>query len=91
MEAITMTTIKIPKEIMLDILDSGGISDTIVENSRWSILHKLIFQHEGKVYKTGYSVGATEEQYERPWEYENEVECIEVKLVEKVVKVWEEV
>ncbi|ATO52133.1 hypothetical protein BrL25_19035 [Brevibacillus laterosporus DSM 25] len=68
------------------------ILDQIVDQSRWSIHHDIIFKWiDGKYYSTGYSVGATECQDERPWEYENEVECTEVHQVEKMVKVWEAV
>ncbi|MDN9010043.1 hypothetical protein [Brevibacillus laterosporus] len=68
------------------------ISDRIVDQSRWSVYHDIIFKWiDGKYYSTGYSVGATECQDERPWEYEDEVECIEVHQVEKMVKVWEAV
>ena len=35
-----------------------------------------------------YSEGATELQDERPWEYQDEVECIEVELKEVKVKKW---
>ena len=35
--------------------------------------------------------GATECQEEYPWDDEPMVECIEVKQVEKLVKVWEKV
>jgi len=41
---------------------------------------------------THYSVGATESQWERPWEYEGEeIECTEVHQIEKLIKVWESV
>lgn len=88
-----MAKIKIPKEILLDmeILWGNSIEDTIIDNSRWSIHHKVIFEYEGKTYQAFYSVGATESQDESPWEYVKEVECTEVHQVEKLVKVWEAV
>ncbi|MGG0757534.1 hypothetical protein [Brevibacillus laterosporus] len=68
------------------------ILDQIVDQSRWSIYHDIIFKWtDGKYYSTGYSVGATECQDEAPWEYMDEVECTEVHQVEKIVKVWEAV
>ncbi|MCR8983057.1 hypothetical protein [Brevibacillus laterosporus] len=68
------------------------ILDQIVDQSRWSIFHDIIFKWtDGKYYSTGYSEGATECQEEAPWEYEDEVECVEVHQVEKMVKVWEAV
>lgn len=85
--------VKFSKEFMLDeILDSKKVlEDNIVDNSRWSIIHEMVFEHEGKFYSTTYSVGATERQDESPWEYEDEVECVEVHKVEKIMKVWEPV
>lgn len=62
--------------------------DEIVDNSRWSIIHELIFEHDGKFWQTSYSVGATESQDESPWEYENLVECTEVELKEVTVMDW---
>lgn len=67
------------------------LSNEIIENTRWSIIHSIVFKFEDKYYETSYSVGATEEQDEGPWEYDTEVECVEVRQVEKVVKVWEAV
>ena len=59
------------------------IYDKIIDNTRWSIIHELVFEikeeGETKYYKTTYSEGATEFQPERPWEYKDEVECIEVE------------
>lgn len=70
----------------------GALEDTIIDVDRWSIIHEIVFLwKDGKTYRTGYSVGATEHQEERPWEYEDEVECTEVHQVEKLVKVWEPV
>ena len=43
-------------------------------------LKNNFFSHE--------SVGATEMQPERPWEYDDEVECTEVDLREVKVKKW---
>lgn len=73
----------------------GGevITDRLVSNSRWSIRHEIIFrlpgQSPGEAWRAHYSVGATEQQAEGPWEYEDEVEATLVREVERVVKVWE--
>ncbi len=67
------------------------ISDEIVDTGRWSIHHELIVKIKDKFYKTTYSIGATEYQEERPWEYDKEVEFTEVKPVEKTVIVYEPV
>jgi hypothetical protein len=94
-----MATIKIPREELREygLPDDGYegvevIEDNVVDNSRWSIYHELIFRwHDGKTYRTDYSVGATEMQDESPWEYSEEVECTEVHKVPKTVEVWEAV
>lgn len=65
-----------------------ALEDEIVDNSRWSIQHAIIFEHEGKFYRTYYSVGATEIQDESPWEYEDEVECFEVVKAKVVKEEW---
>ena len=88
-------TISIPVEEMREIEQEeiGLVSDEITGTTRWSILHSLVFKYkDGKTYRTSYSVGATESQYEGPWEYDSgSVECFLVEEVEKVVKVWEAV
>lgn len=62
------------------------IEDEIIENSRWSILHGLIFAYDGTLYETSYSVGATENQDESPFEYDDdEIECHEVEPYEVTV------
>lgn len=75
--------------------DVKVISDEIMENSRWSIHHELIFQLKGQpadeAWRVWYSVGATESQDEAPWQDETEVTATLVRLVERVVKVWKPV
>lgn len=76
------------KEKLLDIL--WGPKENIMENkiydqSRWSVYHNMVFKFDGKFYQTSYSVGATENQDEGPWEYEKEVECVEVAPKEVMV------
>lgn len=65
-----------------------ALEDNITSTSRWSIHHDIIFEDNGKFYKEHYSEGATEMQDERPWEYDNEIECTEVELKEVLVKKW---
>ena len=65
------------------------IYDKIIGHSRWSIQHERVFEHEGKFYLTTYSVGATEYQDERPYEYDpDEIECPEVFPVQETVTVY---
>lgn len=79
------------KQQLLDILGEDDENFEILENemidkSRWSIHYNLVFKEldSGKLYETSYSVGATESQDERPWEYETEIKCVEVEPVEVV-------
>lgn len=69
-------------------LPESALEDKILENTRWSIIHEIIFEYEGKFYRTHYSIGATECQYETPWEYDNEVICTEVEKKPVVVEQW---
>lgn len=67
------------------------IEDIIIGKSRWCDIHKVIFKWvDGKTYRAEYLVGSTEDQYDKPWEYNDDVECTEVHQVEKLVKVWED-
>lgn len=55
-------------------------------SSRWSKNYSRVFEFDGKLYSTTYSVGATEYQDERPYEYEGaEVLCCEVRAEETTV------
>lgn len=88
-----MNTIKLHKDFLKNQLDLPytAIKDDITSTSRWSVHHEIIFEYLGKFYRTHYSEGATEMQDERPWDYIEEVECTEVQIVEKTIKVWEDV
>ncbi|WGT37755.1 hypothetical protein MHB40_14500 [Lysinibacillus sp. FSL K6-0057] len=85
-----MTTIKLHKDYLKNELDlpSNALLDEVTDMSRWSIHHRIVFKHDNKFYETYYSEGATEMQDERPWEYEDEVECDEVELKEVKVLKW---
>lgn len=72
----------------LDLPYSNTVVDKIIDTTRWSIVHEIVFEYNGKFYQTTYSEGATEMQYESPWEYDDEVECIEVELREVKIKKW---
>lgn len=78
------------KEYLKNELDLpySAIKDTIVDTSRWSVQHEIIFEFQGKFYRTYYSVGATEMQDERPWEYDDTVECTEVEIKQVLVSKW---
>lgn len=78
------------KEIVID--DYGDFTpnvkilrDRIIAHERWSIVHNLIFEYEGNIYGTLYSVGATESQDHHIWDcYDmNEgIPCILLKEVQ---------
>lgn len=80
----------INKKILLEDLDLpwSAIENTVVDNSRWSIQHEIIFEYQGKFYCTYYSVGATEQQDESPWEYEDNVGCTEVVKKKVMMEQW---
>ena len=93
-----MLDITFSKEVMADIAYNDcpegfeKIEDKIIDHSRWSVIHQMIFSHNNKFYSSTYSVGATEQQDEGAYEYAPaEVKCQEVKQVERVIKVWENV
>lgn len=85
-----MPTVTFEKDYMERVLwddaeDAEIIENEIIDTSRWSTHYRLIFKKDYKYYQTFYSQGATESQDERPWEYEDEVECVEVEPYEKMV------
>lgn len=64
-------------------LPESSILEEITDTSRWSIHYRIVFS-----YQTFYSKGATENQYESPWEFEEQVDCYEVELKEVEVRKW---
>ena len=59
------------------------------KSGRWSIAHSMVFQIGTKHFMAVYSVGATEQQDESPWEYAgDEIECMEVQAVPVTVIRW---
>ena len=84
-------SVKFSKDYLKNELDlpyENTIVDKIIDTTRWSIVHEIVFEDKGKFYQTAYSEGATECQDERPWEYEDEIECMEVEWKEVKVKKW---
>lgn len=69
--------------------DGETVVDNIINHSRWSVAHERIFKHEGRFFRTTYSVGATESQDEAPYEYEEDlIECEEVQPFQELVTVY---
>ena len=73
-----------------DDWDEVAGTRTEEKNGRWDLLCSAVFCHKttGKNYMLYWSAGATEMQYQEPYEYENDTAAIEVELKEKVVKAW---
>lgn len=91
-----MSKMSVPKSVLVDELDLPWNEDIVLQDRsvgtrRWSEDREIVFKYKDKFWMTYYSVGLTEQQDERPWEYEDEVELVEVHQVEKVVKVWKPV
>ncbi len=67
------------------------VEDRMIDQSRWSTIHELIFRLPGMpddlAYQTTYSHGSTEYQDEAPWE-DGDAVCTLVRQVERVIKVW---
>ena len=88
---------QLTKDEALDVLygdheDWEEIERQMVDTSRWSIHYEGIFRHipSKKYYSMCWSVGATEQQDEGPFEYE-EPELREVEQYDKIVKSWRSV
>ena len=84
---------KFKKEYLIEELglpyDCDLVHEEIIDTTRWSIIKEIVFKDkDGKYYQTTYSKGATECQDESPWEYEDEIECIEVELREVKIMKW---
>jgi hypothetical protein len=87
---------KFTKEFLQELVwDEGDdnvevIEDELIDESRWSLHYRMIFKYDEKYYETFYSKGATEQQDESPYEFEDdEIECVEVFPIEKVITVYE--
>lgn len=64
------------------------VEDKQFDESRWLNHFRLVFEHEGKLYATVYSRGKSESQDYSPYEdsdEDGEIECPEVKPVEKTI------
>ena len=89
--------IKLTREEAADIVCDDHNEWIVVEinitgTSRWSIQYEGVFQHgpTGKFYQLCWSVGATEQQDESPFEYEDPTP-VEVEPIQRLVNVWESV
>lgn len=91
--------IKLNKETAQEIVAGWAegweqVEEAVVDTSRWSIHYEAIHKREsdGKHFLFHFSRGATEQQYESPYEYDGaEIEVSEVRPVKRIVRAWEEV
>ena len=73
-------------------VDFKTIENEITDQGRWSVYHRLVVQRksDGVFFETDYSEGATEQQDENPWEYEDavfsQVWPVEVKVIQYTSK-----
>jgi hypothetical protein len=62
------------------------VESELIGHGRWSLNYEQVFMFDGKFYRTIFSKGATEQQEERPYDYEpDEIECDEVEPFEMVI------
>lgn len=85
---------KLTKEEGRDVVyedhhDWETVESHVEDNSRWSIIHEGIFYHKPseKYYSISWSVGATESQDERAFEYSEPIP-IEVEKKQVTVDKW---
>lgn len=75
------------KELELPWWDENVVLDEIIDKDRWDDCHRLVFKDlDGTLWETTYWVGATEIQPEGPWEYEDMIECKQVKLAPVIIE-----
>lgn len=71
-----------------DNIDLRLVETKLVDTSRWSLLYRMVFEDltDERLYMTHYSVGATEQQDESPFQYDDdEIMCTEVEEVQVTV------
>jgi hypothetical protein len=88
----------VPSEEARDIVggdheDFETISDKITDKRRWLDIHTFVGKRlsDGLFFSVAYCEGSTEEQDERPFEHVEKVTFIEVKPVQVMTTVYQEV
>lgn len=83
---------KFSKQFLIDTLgDANDVVNEICDTSRWAVQYSRIFKFNGKFYSAPYQIGATEQQDESAYEYEdNELECPEMECFTKVITAYRE-
>jgi hypothetical protein len=89
-EKLTLTGEQARDAIMDDLPGYKVIKNKMVETGRWTVSYRVVIQREsdGKYFADGYRRGATEQQCERPWEFDDP-NFTEVFKKEKIVYVYE--
>ena len=64
-----------------DIEGVETVRKKLVGRRRWEVEYEVVYKFEGRLWRSFYSVGATEEQYTAPYEFEKEVKLQEVFAV----------
>lgn len=64
------------------------VESKITGHIRWSICYEEIYKFEGRFYKFCFRRGATEQQDERPYEFDKTVQVSEVFEKEVLTKVY---
>lgn len=89
---------KFAKEILQELIweeELDGlkvVQDRILDTGRWTVNHELVFQEleTSKFYLTYFRIAATENQDERPFEFDPDmILCEEVFPKEKIIIVYE--
>lgn len=82
-----MPTMTLAKEEALSILESGDyISNNLYDERRWVNSYELIFKYNDRIWRLYYDKGKTEIQDERPFEYDDKIECTE--MMEVMIPGW---
>lgn len=78
------------KDFLIEELDlpECAVYEELVDNTRWSLVYRIVFECGGKYYQAYYERGATEYQYQSPWENEDRILCKEVERKEVLVQQW---
>ena len=69
--------------------DENDVINEISDTSRWAVQYDRVFKFDGKFYAAPYQVGATEQQDESAYEYDDEeIDCPEMEEYTKTIKVY---
>lgn len=89
-EKIELTPEEARNAVYGDLEGYEVVEDKVIDTTRWSIINYCVLKRksDGKFFADSYSVGATESQYERAFEY-SKPDFREVFAVTKTITVYE--